>query len=414
MLKKKIIIFAAAFSIINIALALDDTEPPNISDVEWQPEYPAAGDLIIISATITDESGVQLAQLFYCFDGNCYPPINMQGSNGKYYAQIGPFEEGRLEFHITAQDTVGNVGSTREYSIFIDGTAPTVRVIFPNGGENLAGIVKIKWEAEDNADNSPDIEIEYSNDNGMSWHYVASTSNSGEYSWNTSSLEDGKEYLIKITAIDNAGNSNHDISDSTFTIDNTPPITNISLEGESYEENWFISNVTVTLNAFDKTSGIDVTKYRLDNLSWIDYTEPFYVTENGQHYIEYYSIDKAGNEENVKSISFNIDKNPPVLEIKKPKKGYIYIFGREAIKTLFGSTIIFGKINIEANASDEISGIKKVEFYIDGELKHVDNETPYEWLWDEAAFLKHTIKVKAYNNAGNFAVSEMNVWIFNL
>ncbi|MEA2054750.1 MAG: hypothetical protein U9O96_06550 [Candidatus Thermoplasmatota archaeon] len=56
----------------------------------------------------------------------------------------------------------------------------------------------------------------------------------------------------------------------------------------------------------------------------------------------------------------------------------------------------------------------KVEFYIDDVLKATDDEEPYEWLWDETVFLKHTLKAVAYDNAGNTAKDEQVVWIFNI
>jgi hypothetical protein len=35
-------------------------------------------------------------------------------------------------------------------------------------------------------------------------------------------------------------------------------------------------------------------------------------------------------------------------------------------------------------------------------------------LWDETIFGTHTIKAIAYDNAGNIATVEQEVWIFNL
>ena len=115
----------------------DDT-PPSISGVKWNPTYPNEGDRIKISATITDESGVAMAQVSYCIGDACYV-VEMSGSNGQYLAYIGPFDEGTITFHIIATDTVGNTGSTGEYTIKVDGTKPDVEVLFPNGGENLLG-----------------------------------------------------------------------------------------------------------------------------------------------------------------------------------------------------------------------------------------------------------------------------------
>ena len=74
----------------------------------------------------------------------------MQGSNGRYSVQIGPFNEGTLMFHINARNTAGNIASTGEYMLFIDGTPPNVKVISPNGGEIFSKKIKIQWLVSDN------------------------------------------------------------------------------------------------------------------------------------------------------------------------------------------------------------------------------------------------------------------------
>jgi len=102
--------------------------------------------------------------------------------------------------------------------LFIDGTPPNVKVISPNGGEIFSKKIKIQWLVSDNKDSFPKVEIDYSNNGGISWYSVDEVYGISDYMWNTSSLEDGKDYLIRISATDNAGNSNDDVSDSPFTI----------------------------------------------------------------------------------------------------------------------------------------------------------------------------------------------------
>ena len=101
---------------------------------------------------------------------------------------------------------------------------------------------------------------------------------------------------------------------------------------------------------------------------------------------------------------------PPAVEILRPNN-YLYIGDREIIPT--DSPIIFGKITVKADATDD-SGIKKVEFYIDDNLKETIEKEPFEWLWNETAFFKHSIKVIAYDKAGNTASDEIDVIIFNI
>ena len=110
-------------------------------------------------------------------------------------------------------------------------------------------------------------------------------------------------------------------------------------------------------------------------------------------------------------IAKYVDTTPPLISIEKPKENCLYIANREIMAV--GHTIIIGKINIETIAEDE-SGIKKIEFYIDNDLKAIDYEMPYEWLWNEIAMGKHEIKVIAYDSTDTIAMKKMEVMIFNI
>jgi len=81
--------------------------------------------------------------------------------------------------------------------------------------------------------------------------------------------------------------------------------------------------------------------------------------------------------------------------------------------TIFGNTIILGKITIKADAYDE-DGIDRVEFYIDNVLKYTGEGEPYKLLWDEFAIGTHEILVKAYDGTGNEASTRVTVFIFNM
>lgn len=107
----------------------------------------------------------------------------------------------------------------------------------------------------------------------------------------------------------------------------------------------------------------------------------------------------------------------PIVEnkmfIQKPKQGRLYIADREITRTFFGNTIILGKITIEPYIPSRVE-VQQVEFYVDNVLKYNDTEAPYQWTWDETVFGKHEIKVVAYDNKGNEAEDEMNVFIINI
>jgi len=107
------------------------------------------------------------------------------------------------------------------------------------------------------------------------------------------------------------------------------------------------------------------------------------------------------------------DFTPPNVEIIKPEEA-LYIFNLKIRQYLIRKPFIIGRIDIKVDASDNISGIERVEFYIDGKLKSTDTSEPYSWKWRFGGFIKHrrTIKAVAYDNGGNNASAEIKVWKF--
>jgi hypothetical protein len=95
-------------------------------------------------------------------------------------------------------------------------------------------------------------------------------------------------------------------------IDLSPPTTNAFLSGVlGSNASWFVDSVGVTFQVSD-AGGVNHTFYRVNKGTWTLYTDTFGIDESGIHEIEYYSVDKAGNTEQVKNSSVMIDKINPV------------------------------------------------------------------------------------------------------
>ncbi len=92
------------------------------------------------------------------------------------------------------------------------------------------------------------------------------------------------------------------------------PVTTHELEGEETAWGWFVSNVTVTLNATDDT-GVKETKYSIDGGAWNTYTEPFVIEEPGVHNVEYYSVDFWGVEETHHTVEVKIANTSSGLSV---------------------------------------------------------------------------------------------------
>lgn len=101
------------------------------------------------------------------------------------------------------------------------------------------------------------------------------------------------------------------------------------------------------------------------------------------------------------------DTDNPKVEITKPEKA-LYLNNRKVLP--FFVTFVIGSIDIEVTVID--SGIiDRVEFYIDNELKTIDDSEPYVWRWSECEQRKfiHKINVVAYDSTGKQTSEEISV-----
>jgi hypothetical protein len=113
------------------------------------------------------------------------------------------------------------------------------------------------------------------------------------------------------------------------------------------------------------------------------------------------------------SFTTESDVTPPFVEITNPLPGYVYInlWDIFFVKMPFFTTIVIGKIDVTAFAYDNESGVNRVEFWLDTDLKSTDYIAPYNWTWSERGhFFPYTLKVVAYDNAGNHNQDELKVW----
>jgi hypothetical protein len=105
--------------------------------------------------------------------------------------------------------------------------------------------------------------------------------------------------------------------------------------------------------------------------------------------------------------SFNVREEgvvnqAPEVKILKPQKA-LYIGNIKILPRYFRFSKIYGSLTIEAEATDEDSGIEKVEFYINGKLMGTDTNEPYIYGWRRDGFSifgVFFIKVIAYDNEG--------------
>jgi hypothetical protein len=146
-----------------------------------------------------------------------------------------------------------------------------------------------------------------------------------------------------------------------------------------------------------------------------------YSTDSVYDYLNIKSEDNSGNRHISKNGNLWLSCNCPNSKnhyvevslkggiINKPKQKHLYLFNNDLGSTIFGNTIIIGKINVQVNPND-LENVSLVEFYIDDNMQLVDDTSPYEWFWDKFSFSRHELMVKTYYNNGFISEDKIDLW----
>ena len=189
----------------------------------------------------------------------------------------------------------------------IDWTSSNAFNVTWNNPTDVSGIgqVRYKWNSapSSNGDDSPGSPVERAGIDSISGLMVPAEGAHRLYLW----LED---------VAGNASFANYAATEAeAFKWDGTPPVTTIdNLVGVPGCTGWYTSEVQVEFTATDSTSGVTGTFWRQDGGGWeLALGSTFTVTGEGQHIVEYYSVDAVGNDEAPQELipQIKIDGTPP-------------------------------------------------------------------------------------------------------
>lgn len=108
-------------------------------------------------------------------------------------------------------------------------------------------------------------------------------------------------HTLYVMAWDNDGSTTGLKSSGTFCYDTVPPVTTASLQNGTLG---ILAYLVLTAN--DATSGVAYTKYSLDGGTLKTYTGSVPITTTGKHTANFYSVNKAGNQEKSETYTFTI------------------------------------------------------------------------------------------------------------
>ncbi|UCD14566.1 MAG: hypothetical protein JSW60_03870 [Thermoplasmatales archaeon] len=190
--------------------------------------------------------------------------------------------------------------------------------------------------------------------------------------------------------------------------DITPPITTCTLDPPEPDgdNGWYVSDVTVTLNATDDMSGVKEIKYKIGTGSWQtipgDNGSFIIDIDGGNLQIEFYAIDNVGNEESHHTFEIDMDQTSPEISFEwdiYEEGGVIYI-------------------RFSIGGFDMTSGMNRVEFFIgDTEYEIVTGGGPtFEFVIVWSPTFRHCVfSFYLYDEAGNqviVKVESIKVFLF--
>lgn len=113
---------------------------------------------------------------------------------------------------------------------------------------------------------------------------------------------------LTVEYADGAKDSKTVVVDVISAADSVKPVTTAALSPTPPVGNIYTRPVTVTLTATDPapSGGLDRTEYRINGGTWNTYSAPIRRQQPGLYLVEYRSVDQAGNEEDIKSVTFEI------------------------------------------------------------------------------------------------------------
>jgi uncharacterized protein YjiK len=158
---------------------------------------------------------------------------------------------------------------------------------------------------------------------------------------NNFALTDAGTHKVSFYSVDKSGNV-EEVQTVEVKVDKTAPVTTSDLT-----DDWYKKDVEVQLTATDDQSGVDKTFYSIDESEFIEGTS-FILTTDGTHKVSFYSVDKAGNVEEVQTVEVKVDETAPVTTSNLTDDWY-----KE-------------DVSVQLTATDDLSGVDKTFFSING------------------------------------------------
>lgn len=280
--------------------------------------------------TSDGDSGV--ANTYYTVDG---------GATQTYSGLVSISGGGDHTVNYWSVDTAGNAETQKTLTVKIDNTAPTTQLA-ASGTAGSNGWYRSAVQVSLNAsDTQVGVNVTlYRVDGGPTLVYSGPFNVSG----------DGQHQVIYYSN-DKVSNTEAQQT-ATIKIDSTVPTAQSSVSAPAGGNGYYKGAAQVTLTAADNLSGVANKFYRVDGGATQTYGSPFSVSGDGNHSVDFWSVDLAGNTSNVGTTSVNIDTTAPLSQASKSG-------------TAGTNGWYLGTVQVSLSAADTLSGVQTTFYKID-------------------------------------------------
>jgi hypothetical protein len=444
----------------NVGLTLSeadkvDTVAPNTTKTYGTPYYTDGTRKWINSSTpitLTAQDGgavcaVGLDKIYYrvtLLENNeaceSQPACAQAEGSGEWKTYEQPFTISEDSCHLIEYysiDLLGNIEPVKKQCVYVDNTVPVSIKALGNPKRECTSDEKEQYEINDcwYITQNTQVNLTCSDQlphpvDQVKIYYKIDWKNESSGNWqNGNWIEDSnfvsftynKDSYHRLTwyCVDALGNKEQDHVELDI-VDTQPPVTTKTVGDPKVpcgENCWYITNNTkITLTCSDQEPhpvGEDKIYYRyyLDGQliqDWTEYIAPFSLPEESSHTLEYYCVDKLGNEEPIRTEIDNVDNTPP-----------------EIIKAWVDDCSVHcgTPVKIFANVTDAKVGVKNVTAKIKNILGHLITTitltynptsgyyegtwTPSCWLWEGTYY----IDITTSDLLGNTATLTKATWV---
>ncbi len=340
-----------------IEFYIDELAPEtfhNVTGIDLEKSIIALNSKIYLDAS-DKKSGLKIT--YYKFDNEDFVPYN---------GNILPLNQLSEDHHTLTYysvDNVGNKETPKTFSFFLDKSAPILTSdvlgdrFIVNGKIYFSGRTKLKLTAVDNK--SGVKEVKYSIDNSDFKEYTAPFYLPKKPGF----------HIIKYYAIDRMNNNtgvggnnykNYKYSTKKIYVDLVGPTLSHSYIGKRFftRDTVFLGKHSkIKLSATDFESGLQYISYSIDGAQKETmYKEPFTVSGNGKHLIEYFGYDNVNNR-NIGRFYVIVDKTPP-----EPS----YTFSVEPYQTVDGLNVYSSYVMVYLSGVDKMTGTQQIFYSVNG------------------------------------------------